>query len=453
MMKIVSNKEKLIRANGKGTESILKIMESGVKSVLPSEIMPRKLKNEKDHLRIGKDKISWPGRGNVYLLGAGKASASMAREAYEIFGDRIRKGLVITKDEESTGKIGPIDVEKGGHPVPTRSGFQAAKKLKKMAGEIKKEDLAICLLSGGGSSLMSLPVKEISLNEMIETNEALIKSGANIKEINSVRKHLSRIKGGKLARAIAPGKTASLIISDVVGDDPATIASGPTAGDPTTFRDALNILEKYDLEAKVPESARDHLKRNLETPSRETVKPEEFSSLKSSNWILAGNLTALEAMKEEADRLGTKPLILSSMIEGRSREVGKILGGLGKSMVSEGKPLSPPAVVLSGGETTVNLTEEGRGGPNQELVLAAAKKIKGFSRLTVASIDTDGEDGNSKYAGGVVDEESLENEELEEINRNLKNHQSSNFLEKINGAVYSEPTGTNVNDIRAVLAL
>lgn len=452
-MKIVSNKEKLIRANGKGTESILEIMESGVKSVLPAEIVSRKLKNGKDYLRIGKDKISWPGRGNVYLLGTGKASASMAREACEIFGDRIREGLVITKDEESTGKIGPVNVEKGGHPVPTRSGLEAAEKLKKMAGEIKKEDLAICLLSGGGSSLMSLPAREISMEGMIETNEILIKSGANIREINCVRKHLSRIKGGRLARAIAPGKTASLIISDVVGDDPATIASGPTAADPTTFRDALNVLEKYDLEAKIPDSTYDYLSRNLENSSRETVKPEEFSSLKASNWILAGNLTALRAMKEVADRLGTKPLILSSMIEGKSREVGNILAGLGRSMVSEGKPLSPPAVLLSGGETTVNLTEGGRGGPNQELVLAAAKKIKGFSRLTVASIDTDGEDGNSKYAGGVMDGESFENEELEEVNQSLRNHQSSKLLEKVNGAVYSGPTGTNVNDIRAILAL
>ena len=450
----ITNKEELLEGpKGEAKKIALDLLERGLRAVLPGRAVKRSLKLEGSRLTVGGEAIDLKEVEDIYVLGGGKASYPLGKAVYELLGERIKAGLLVTKRGSGGERIGPIEVEEAGHPVPDEVGRRAGIRLLEMAKEVEEDDLAIALISGGGSALLNCPVEGVALEEMVQLTKLLLESGANINEINSVRKHLSQVKGGRLARAIAPGRTLTLIISDVVGDPLDVIASGPTAADDSTFRDALSVLEKYDLQEDTPTSIIGHLRRGLKGGGEETVKAEEMEGLRLTNHVLGNNLTALEAMAERGKQLGFEPLILSSMIEGESGVVGGVHGGLARSIVHEGKPLSKPALILSGGETTVTIEEGeyGAGGPNQEFVLGAAEKIAGLEGTAIAAIDSDGEDGGTETAGAIIDGPAAA-KAGSRLGEALRKHTSRALLKGINGAIKTGPTGTNVNDLRLILS-
>ncbi|MBU1614398.1 glycerate kinase, partial [bacterium] len=306
----------------------------------------------------------------------------------------------------------------------------------------KEEDLILCLLSGGGSALLFAPVRGISLEEIAQLNAALLSCGAKIDEINAVRKHLSSVKGGQLAKRAYPARLVSLILSDVIGDPLDVIASGPTTGDESTFADALKVLKRYDLEDKVPTAILSHLQRG----EPETPKKEDKIFERVTNIIIGNNRQALYAARDKARELGWTPLILTSEMEGEAKEAAKVFASICKEIRSSSNPMSPPACILAGGETTVTLKGDGRGGRNQEFALAAAMQIKGFEEITILAAGTDGTDGPTEAAGAVVDGKTLSkiDKDPEEY---LKNNDSYHFFKDSPCHLITGPTRTNVMDM------
>jgi glycerate 2-kinase len=382
------------------------------------------------------------------VIGSGKATYRMAKSLYYILGDKISKGI-ITINEPSKKDIGKIKVIQAGHPIPTEKGIKGANEILSLVEKTKEQDFIIALISGGGSALLAAPLENISLLDLQKTNELLIASGASIKEINTIRKHISKIKGGRLSKAAYPASLISLIISDVVGDDLSTIASGPTAGDSTTYKDAYEILEKYDLTKKVPPSILNTIKQGIKGKNKETPGPEDKVLSKTFNRIIMNNSKTLESANEKANKLGYNTYILSSKLEGKARKVGTYHAEIAKEVQISGNPVKPPAIILSGGECVVTLDGIGKekGGPNQECVIGFAEKMGSSQNIAFLSVDTDGIDGYSKFAGGIIggNNTRIVREDIEEA---LTKHSSSNFLRKIGGGIITGETGTNVNDLR-----
>lgn len=316
-----------------------------------------------------------------------------------------------------------------------------------------KHDLVISLISGGGSALIPLPAKEITLEDMQQTIDQMMEAGANINELNAVRKHLSQLKGGQLAKAASPATMLNLIISDVVGDPPDVIASGPTAPDTSTFNDAKDVLQKYGLLSDVPSAVSHRIARGVKGEIPETPKPEDQVFNKVNNIIIANNRKALKGAARKARELGYNTRILSSYIEGEARDVGTVMGAIGMEMSKHESPLRKPLAVLGGGETTVTVTGGGRGGANQELALAAALKIEGTNDLLIGSIDTDGIDGNSEAAGAIVDGGTIPKarESESDPKDHLERNDSYTFFKKVGGLIVTGPTGTNVNDMVCII--
>ena len=385
----------------------------------------------------------------LILVGGGKASFGMAGAVEEAIGSLIDTGLIVTKYGRKQGNLEKTEVLEASHPVPDRAGLEATENLLDLAGSAEEGDLVIVLISGGGSALLTLPLDGVGLEEVKRLTEDLLESGASIGEINTVRKRLSRIKGGRLARAIHPARGLVLVISDVVGDDLRYIASGPAFPENSTREDALNVLEKYDLK-----DSHSHVIDVLAGNGRnsEPVTEDEFSGFDITNQIVASNKTALAAMARKAEKMGINPLVLSSMLEGESRYVGGVIGQLARSISSEQLPLSDPAVLLSGGETTVTLSGGfGTGGPNQEFTLAAGREILELSNTVVGAIDSDGEDGSTEIAGGLISGEV--EADREKFTACLDDHDSSDFLKELGSEIVTGQTGTNVNDLRLALVL
>jgi len=297
--------------------------------------------------------------------------------------------------------------------------------------------------------LLAAPLSGINLKDLQKINELLLASGASIKEINTIRKHISKIKGGRLSGAAYPANLISLIISDVVGDDVSTIASGPTVGDSSTYKEAYEILEKYDLMEKIPPSISNNIKSGAEGKIRETPGPEDETLSKTFNRIILNSTKALESAQKKAIELGYNTYILSSKLEGNARKVGALHGETAKEVHLSGSPIEPPAIILSGGECVVALDKirKERGGPNQECVIGFAEKMDSLNEIAFLSVDTDGIDGYSRFAGGIIggNKKKISGEEIEEA---LRKHSSSNFLRKIGGGIITGETGTNVNDLR-----
>lgn len=457
---IIKNREKIVNSYSRNWQShvldILDILTRGVESVLPQNVMQQYINRLGDTLVIGKEKFSLNKLNNVFLIGAGKAVLPMADPIIGLLGDKIRKGILIAPHANRTKKKKyDVDVEvfRSSHPLPGKSGQKATEKIIRLAEKASEGDLVISLISGGGSALLTQPVREIDIEDLNLTTETLIESGATIEEINVVRKHLSRVKGGKLARKIHPAKCRTLIISDVVGDRLGAIASGPTAPDSSTFRHALNILNEYGLLNEVPNSVHGYLHANANNNKKpvETVSENEFSKLDVKNLVVANNLTSIQAMHEEAINKGLNSIMLSSMIEGESYEVGKVHAGIAMSVIFENIPIQKPGVIFSGGETTVTLDQKnGRGGPNQEFVLSVARHIQRSKRVLAAAIDTDGKDGGTSTAGGVI-QSGFQAESRKVIQNALKNHCSSKALQELGQVIKTGSTGTNVNDVRLIL--
>ncbi len=389
----------------------------------------------------------------LFVVGAGKAAGPMAAAVEEILGDRLTAGCVVVKYGHGV-PISRVRLVEAGHPVPDAAGLRAADEILRMAREATAQDLLLVLLSGGGSALLPLPAPGIRLTEKQEVTSLLLGCGATIQEINTVRSHLSRIKGGQLAAAAAPARTLSLLLSDVVGDSLQTIASGPTAPDPSTFADAEALLERYDLVGKVPVSVREHLRAGVRGERPETPKPGDRLFATVTNLIVGSLREALTAAAEAAHRLGLTPQILTSTLQGEAREVARLYGSLTRQVRTSRDPTPPPACLLTGGETTVTLSGlVGRGGRNMELAAAAALALQDLPQVLLLSAGTDGTDGPTDAAGALVDGTTCARAKTRglDLERALQRHDTYPLFQALGDLVVTGPTGTNVMDMQILL--
>jgi len=386
-----------------------------------------------------------PPKGRTLVIGAGKASAEMARALEKHWPGEL-SGVVVTR----YGYAVPcerIEILEAAHPVPDQAGLDAAERILAAVQGLTEDDLVICLISGGGSALLPLPGDGITLEDKQAINRALLRSGANISEMNCVRRHLSRIKGGRLAAACHPARVVNLLISDVPGDNPMDIASGPTVPDPTTRQDALDILRRYGIE--LPSAARAF----LESDEGESVKPGDPRLAGLETHLIATPQMALEAAAEVARAAGVTPVLLGDTIEGEAKDVGKVFAGITHQVATRGHPFKRPCVLLSGGETTVTVKGEGRGGRNVEFLLSLAIELNGREGVWALAGDTDGVDGLEEIAGAIITPDTLERAWAAGIRPRdaLANNDGHGFFEKIGDSVVTGPTLTNVNDFRAIL--
>jgi glycerate 2-kinase len=384
-------------------------------------------------------------RGRTIVIGAGKAAAAMAA-AFENAWDGPFEGLVVTRYGHKVATR-TIEVVEAAHPVPDERGLAASRGLLARLDHLNEDDLVICLLSGGASALLPLPLPGLTLADEIEVNRLLLKSGAAIGEMNCLRRHLSAIKGGRLAAACHPARVVTLVISDVPGDDPADIGSGPTVADPTTSADALAIAARYHLPLS------DHVAAVLQSVASESIKPGDPRLARAELRMIATPLRALDAAVGVARAQGIAAHVLSDRIEGEARDVGKVLTALARHVADHGEPFTPPCVLLSGGETTVTVRGKGRGGRNVECLLAMAVALGGHPRIHALMGDTDGVDGLEEIAGAIITPDTLGRaERLGLVAREmLANNDGHSFFEALGDSLVTGPTLTNVNDFRAIL--
>ncbi len=389
---------------------------------------------------------------HVYVAGAGKASAPMALALEEILGDRITRGVIATKDGHSL-PLGSTEVTESGHPIPDQRGVDAARRIVALLKETGPRDLVIFLLSGGASALLPLPVDGIRLEEKQEATQLLLDCGADIQEINTIRKHISRIKGGRIAQLAYPSTVLGFILSDIVGDPLDAIGSGPTVPDTSTFGEAWEILRKYDLLSEIAPSIRSHIQKGKEGGVEETPKPGHPTFQKVHNFLIGSNLIALRAAAAESRSLGFNTLILSSSVVGETREAARFHAAIAREAVSTGNPVSRPACLISGGETTVTIRGHGKGGRNQEFVLAAALEISDLEGVVLLSGGTDGTDGPTDAAGAVADTGTVKR--ARELAMNPRAHLDNNdaypFFKRLGDLLVTGPTRTNVMDVRIIL--
>jgi glycerate 2-kinase len=386
-----------------------------------------------------------PPKGRTVVVGAGKASAAMAKAVESAWPEPL-DGLVVTRYGHSV-PCRRIEIVEASHPVPDAKGRDAAQRILQLVSGLGEDDLVLVLISGGGSALLSLPAQGLTLEDKQAVNKALLRSGATIAEMNCVRKHLSSIKGGKLAAAAFPASVVTLLISDVPGDDPSVIASGPTVPDPSTFAEAISILRKYEID---PPPA---VMRHLEAAIEETPKPGDSRLKRVETVVVAAPQRSLEAAAAIAQKAGATPLILGDAIEGEAREVAKVMAGIAQHVFHFGQPCPPPCVLLSGGETTVTLRGKGRGGRNTEFLLALAIALDGKSGIHAIACDTDGIDGSEDNAGAIASDDTLERayNAAMDAKAYLANNDSYGFFAALGDLVTTGPTLTNVNDFRAIL--
>jgi hydroxypyruvate reductase len=428
------------------------IFKAGVGAVDAGTAVERHVSRQGTVLRLGRLTVDLSTVGDIYVVGAGKAVAPMAQAIEALLGDRIKAGLVCVKyDHEAP--LDRIRLVSANHPVPDENGSRAAREILALVSGKEEQDLVICLLSGGASALMALPAPGISLGDKQETTACLLACGADIQEINTIRKHLSAIKGGQLARAAFPARVVSLALSDVIGDVVSDIASGPTAADPGTFQDCMRIIHRYQLADRLPPAVMTRMKKGAAGEIRETPKPGDALFTSAAHVIVGSNAAALSAAAEEAKNLGYTPLILSSMIEGETRQVARMHTAIAREVLKSAHPVAAPACLLSGGETTVTLQGRGKGGRNQEFTLAAVPEIAGIGHIVVLSAGTDGSDGPTDAAGALADSLSLERARQLGLDPHgaLAENDSYPFFKALQDLVVTGPTRTNVMDLRILL--
>ncbi len=386
-----------------------------------------------------------PPRGRLVVIGAGKASAAMARAVEDHWAGPL-SGLVVTRSGYAVD-CRRIEIIEAAHPVPDSSSVQAATRIRDSVQGLAADDLVLVLISGGGSSLLALPLDGLTLDHKQQLSRALLKSGASIGEMNCIRRHLSAIKGGRLAASCFPAKVVTLLISDVPGDDPIDIASGPTVGDPTTCADALSILERYRIE--LPADVR----QALTSGRGESIKPDDPRLQGIETHLIATPQMALQAAAKVARDHGVQPLILSDRLEGEAREVGKVLAAIALQVAAAGQPAAPPCVLLSGGETTVTVRGDGRGGRNVEFLLSLGVALNGHQHIHAIAGDTDGVDGSEEIAGAYLAPDTLLRARARGIDAraSLERNDGHGFFRALGDSVVTGPTLTNVNDFRAIL--
>ena len=430
------------------SKQALRIFRAALQAADPAEAVSRHMRLEGDELIAGRRRYDLHSFHNIYVIGAGKASASMAKSVERMLGRRIRAGLINVKYGHAA-RLRRVELNESGHPIPDRSGMNGAERIAQIALEAGRDDLVICLISGGASALLPLPAPPVTLEEKQETTRILLHCGATIHEFNCVRKHISQLKGGQLARLAFPATMLTLILSDVIGDDLDVIGSGPTVPDSSTYADARAIFRKYKIWEQLPSSVRERI--NGGAP--ETPKPGDAIFERVQNLVVGSNRLAVDAAAAEARRLGFHTLVLSTFIEGETRDIARMHAAIAKEILASGRPLKPPACVISGGETTVTIHGHGLGGRNQEFALAASLDIAGLENVTILSAGTDGTDGPTDAAGAIADHTTIARALPLglDVTEFLGNNDSYHFFEPLGDLVKTGPTGTNVMDVRILL--
>lgn len=435
-------------------EAAGRIFRAALGAVDPAEAVRRHVVRKGAALSVNGAEIDLATVRRVVVVGTGKAGGAMASAVEEILGDRPVEGTVTVK----YGHLAPtrrVRLVEAGHPIPDEQGMAGARAILDLLAAAGEGDLVVALISGGGSALLPLPVAGISLQEKQALTSALLRCGATIQEMNAVRKHLSAIKGGQLARVARRrgARLVALILSDIVGDPLDAIASGPTAPDPTTYGEALAVLDRHGIRGEAPPAVLRHLEAGARGAVPETPKPGDpiFSGV--LNVVIGSNILALRAARGEAEALGLRPLILSSSIEGETREVARVHAALGREVRQTGNPVRPPACLISGGETTVTVRGQGKGGRNQEFALAAALDVAGLQDVVVLSAGTDGTDGPTDAAGAVADGGTCARARALGLDpgRHLRENDAYPFFAALGDLVITGPTNTNVMDVRLVL--
>jgi glycerate 2-kinase len=435
---------------------ILPVLEAALAAVDPYAAVQAILQRKDDLLTVGDRAYDLSRYRRVLVIGAGKAGAPMAQAVESLLGDRIADGLVVVKHEHG-GETQRVRIAEASHPVPDAAGVQAGQAVLALAEEATADDMVIALLSGGGSALLVAPALShvtgesgLTLADKQALSKALLSCGASINEINVLRKHCSAVKGGQLARAVAPATLITLVLSDVIGSPLDVIASGPTVPDSSTWADAWAIVEKYDLAAALPTAVVARLQAGLRGEIADTPKLGDPIFERTQTITVADNRLAAEAALARAAEAGYNTLLLSTFVEGEAAEVGKVLAALGKEVQSSGRPIPAPACLVLGGETTVTLgSQPGQGGRNQELALSAALSLRGSRGITIVALATDGTDGPTDSAGGIGDGTTVARGERNGLLAldYLRRHDAYPYLAAVNDLLLTGPTRTNVNDL------
>lgn len=437
-------------------EAAMALLQAALAAVEPGRAVQRYVRREGDRLTVANRDYNLAAIERVWVVGGGKAATAMAAALYTILGERLTGGLVVTKYGHADPRLatGPVEVVEGGHPLPDEAGLAGTQRLVQLLAQVQERDLVFVVLSGGGSALLTLPAEGLSLTDLQRTTDLLLRSGATIGELNAVRKHLSQVKGGELARRAGQAEVVSLILSDVVGDPLDTIASGPTAPDPTTFADAWSVLERYGLTGQVPGAVRARLQAGLGGQVPETPKPGAALFERVQNVIVGSNRQAAEAAVETARSWGYHALLLSTFVEGEARQVARVAAALAKELVHYHRPVPRPACLVWGGETTVTVRGHGLGGRNQELALAAALAMDGLPDVLLIAVGTDGTDGPTDAAGAVATGETVARARAMGLDAAayLADNNAYPFFDQLGDLLRTGPTGTNVNDLLFLLA-
>lgn len=433
-------------------QQAVSIFQASLKAADPAEAVFRHVRIHNDILIAGKTRYRLNHFENIYVTGAGKASGAMAQAIERLLGARIARGLINTKYGHGA-KLRRIELNECGHPEPDQQGMRGAQRIAELVSGAGANDLVICLISGGASALLPLPAPPITLSEKKSVTKLLLASGANIHEMNAVRKHLSRIKGGQLSRMASPATVLSVLLSDVIGDDLDVIGSGPTAPDASTFDDAARILAKYGIEGRAPRSVRNRIREGVAGGIAETPKPGDPLFARTRNLIVGSNRLAVEAAARHARELGFRTMVLSTSVQGETRDIARMHAAIAREMVQEKRPLHRPACIITGGETTVSVRGKGLGGRNQEFALAAAIDVAGLHNVLILSGGTDGTDGPTEAAGAIADGSTIERAQKKALDARafLANNDSYNFFKPLGDLLITGPTNTNVMDIHLVL--
>lgn len=437
---------------GNPRSDIRAIFDAGLQAADPGGAITRAVRCEGHYLKVGGGTYDLDAFDRVLVVGTGKAAASMAAALEHLLGERITAGFITTKYGYGT-PLKTISITEAGHPLPDDAGIRGCRRILENLQGAGERDLILCVISGGGSALMPFPADGISLQAKQETTQALLDCGADIHEINTIRKHISGIKGGQLARAAFPATLVTLVLSDVIGDDLDVIASGPTVPDRSTFADCIAIMDRYGLADSFPPSVTTYLREGAAGGHPETPKPSDPVFERTGVSIIGSASLSLDAAQEKARALGYSAVILSSSIEGETRGAASFHVAVAREIQKSGNPVPVPACLISGGETTVTIHGDGLGGRNMEFVLAAAIVLDGCNGITVLSGGTDGTDGPTDAAGAVADGSTVRRARENGIDavRCLENNDSYHFFEKIGDLLKTGPTMTNVMDLRVFL--
>ena len=447
--------------NHPSQNAIERILSASLEAVDPFEIIHKTIKRKGNFLQINNRSYPLIEFEHIYLIGIGKASFTMASATAQILGKYITSGIVLVKDlpEESSTitKLSPtemilldkISIIKAGHPIPNRQSLEGTQKIISLLSSTGSKDLIICLISGGGSALMSSPADEISLTDIQRLTKILLANGATIKEINTIRKHLDRVKGGRLAQAAYPARMVTLILSDVIDDPLDMIASGPTVPDPTTFHDVDNIIKKYQLDADLPASITRHIENGLAGNIIETPKPNNPVFENVDNFIIGNLYKAATAGFLQARKEGFNTLLLTTSLQGEAQYVGQFLATILKQIAKTGEPIPRPSCLIAGGETTVTIHGNGLGGRNLELALGAVDVLADLPNIALITLATDGDDGPTHAAGAIVTGDTKANATKQKMHTRdyLQRNDSYPFFKSLNSLIITGPTGTNVNDL------